>query len=345
MLVKDFSFELPPELIAQYPSQARQDCRLLVIDRRTGQYTDAKMEDFVNYLEPGSVVVINNTRVRKARVYGVADTGAKVQFLFTGQNPDGTLLAMTTKGKRQKPGKTFAFSDSDGRPYATGTVLGENEEGLKIVSLSVPVTEEFFERCGHVPLPPYIRREDEFSDEDRYQTVYASVNGSVAAPTAGLHYTPQMLDEIRAKGIEIVEITLHVGMGTFLPMRSETLEGHHMHFESYHVLPQAAEAINRAKSEGRMVVATGTTSVRTLESAWVPGEGVRPGYGRTDLFITPGFEFHVVDQLLTNFHTPESTLLVLVSAFSSREIILNAYRHAVEERYRFFSYGDATFIK
>ncbi|NLY08022.1 MAG: tRNA preQ1(34) S-adenosylmethionine ribosyltransferase-isomerase QueA [Spirochaetales bacterium] len=346
MLVKDFSFDLPEELIAQVPPKERGTCRLLVMDRKTGEYVDSTMDHFIDFLDKDSIIVVNNTRVRKARVYGIAETGGNVEFLFTGDNGDGTYNAITSKSRRQKIGKKFEFLDLEGNHYADACISGELPGDVKVVSFNEPITEEFFIKCGHVPLPPYIRREDDFDDEKRYQTVYAKQCGSVAAPTAGLHFTNEIMDKIRKMGISIIEITLHVGMGTFIPMRSKTLEEHMMHFESYHISDEAALAINKAKAEGKKIIATGTTSVRTLESAWNDDLcGVKAGYGSTNLFIKPGFRFNVVDQLLTNFHTPESTLLVLVSAFADREHILKAYEHAVEKRYHFFSYGDATFLK
>lgn len=346
MKTKDFSFELPEELIAQTPADRRGASRLLVIDRRTGEWTDSSMVDFPSFLEPGSLLVVNNSRVRKARVYGESETGGRVEFLFLEENLDHTWQAMVTKTKKQKPGKKFQFKNADGILVHEAEIITANEDGTRTVRFDRPVDESFFHVCGHVPLPPYIKREDNFSDESRYQTVYAKTEGSVAAPTAGLHFTDEILDRVRALGVDIVEVTLHVGPGTFLPVRSDNLEEHHMHFERYEVSQATAAAINKAKAEGRKVVATGTTSVRTLESAWEEASGsLRAGQGRTNLFIMPGFKFHVVDQLLTNFHTPESTLLVLVSAFAGKDHILAAYQHAVEERYHFFSYGDATFLK
>lgn len=346
MLVKDFCFELPKELIAQNPPEERGTCRLLVVDRRTGEWKDSRMESFVDFLDPDSVMVVNDTKVRKARVYGLSESGGRVEFLFTADNGDGTYTAMTSKSVRQRVGKTYSFSDLEGNFYCEGRIAAVLPDGRRVVAFDRPVDEDFFVRCGHVPLPPYIRREDAKMDEERYQTVYAANSGSVAAPTAGLHFTPQILEKIRAKGIPIIPLTLHVGMGTFIPMRGETLEEHKMHVESYHVPEESARAINEAKAAGRKIVAVGTTSVRTLESAWDPEtRSLRSGWGRTGLFIKPGFVFHLVDQLLTNFHTPESTLLVLVSAFAGRENIIRAYNHAVQERYRFFSYGDATFLK
>ncbi|MFA6687918.1 MAG: tRNA preQ1(34) S-adenosylmethionine ribosyltransferase-isomerase QueA [Sphaerochaetaceae bacterium] len=345
MKTKDFSFDLPADLIAQTPADRRGTSRLLVVDRKTGAWTDTSMTEFPNFLQPGSLLVVNNSRVRKARVYGESETGGRVEFLFLEENLDHSWQAMVTKSKKQKPGKRFRFQDFSGIVVDEGEIVSANDDGTRTIRFSHPLDESFFHRCGHVPLPPYIKREDTFSDETRYQTVYAKQEGSVAAPTAGLHFTEDILSEIRSRGVEIVEITLHVGPGTFLPVRTVTLEDHHMHFERYEISKETARAINSAKAEGRKIVATGTTSVRTLESAWnVRTRTVEPGEGRTNLFIMPGFEFHAVDQLLTNFHTPESTLLVLVSAFAGKDHVLAAYRHAVEERYRFFSYGDATFF-
>lgn len=345
MLVKDFSFDLPEDLIAQVPPKVRGTCRMLVIDKHTGAYEDTTMDHFIDYVDKDSIIVVNNTKVRKARVYGIAETGGKVEFLFTADNGDGTYEAMVSKSRKQKVGKSYKFFDLEGNLYATGTIISEDADSLKTLSFDRPMNEEFFIKCGHVPLPPYIKRDDDFQDETRYQTVYAKDSGSVAAPTAGLHYTPEILQALKDKGVEIIEITLHVGMGTFLPMRSETLEGHKMHFESYHISQEAANKINDAIKAGKNVIATGTTSVRTLESASDETGMVKAGYSSTNLFITPGYKFKVVKQLLTNFHTPESTLLVLVSAFASKDIMINAYNHAVQERYRFFSYGDVTFIK
>ncbi|MDY4609440.1 MAG: tRNA preQ1(34) S-adenosylmethionine ribosyltransferase-isomerase QueA [Sphaerochaetaceae bacterium] len=346
MKTKEFSFDLPEDLIAQTPADRRGTSRLLVIDRSTGEWTDSSMSDFPLFLEPGSLLVVNNSRVRKARVYGESDTGGRVEFLFLEENLDHSWQTMVTKSKKQRPGKQFVFKDSDGNSVHEAEIVSANDDGTRTVRFDRPVDESFFHSCGHVPLPPYIRRDDNFTDETRYQTVYAKAEGSVAAPTAGLHFTDEILGRIRSMGIDVVEVTLHVGPGTFLPVRTDSLEDHHMHFERYEVCQATADAINKAKAEGRKVVATGTTSVRTLESAWDASAGrLKAGQGRTNLFIMPGYEFHVVDQLLTNFHTPESTLLVLVSAFAGKEHILAAYRHAVEDGYHFFSYGDATFLK
>ena len=351
MKISEFTFELPQELIAQTPAERRGEDRLLVIDRKTGAYSDMMMQDFPSLVEPGSIVVVNDTRVRKARVFGVSETGGRVEFLFTGAVGPDRWQAMVSKSKKQRPGKGYEFHTPDGELYCKAVIdtdVDDNDAGssLKIVRFDRPVDEDFFQKCGHVPLPPYIKREDDFNDEKRYQTIFANECGSMASPTAGLHFTPEMVDKLQAKGVEVLHITLHVGMGTFLPVRTENLEDHVMHTESYHVSEEVAEKINRARKEGRKIVAIGTTSVRTLESAVNRETGLLEAKNSaTNLFITPGFEFRVVDQILTNFHTPESTLLVLVSAFAGREHILNAYRHAVEQRYRFFSYGDATFLK
>lgn len=345
MLTKDYSFELPAELIAQEPVERRGDERLLHLDRTTGAWEDLHMADLPSLLRPGDVLVINNSRVRKARCYGMTDNDGKVEFLFLEEDGDGVWSAMVTKAKKQKEGRRYRFHDrSDGSLAATARIIGTAEDGTKRVVFDEPIDEDFFSRCGHVPLPPYIKREGGWQDEGRYQTVYATQSGSVAAPTAGLHFTPELLGQVRDRGVEIHEVTLHVGAGTFLPVRSENIEDHHMHFERCTVSQETADAINKAKTEGRRIVAVGTTSVRTLESAADREGHLRAMTMRTDIFIHPPYRFKIVDALLTNFHTPESTLLMLVSALAGREHILAAYKHAVEERYRFFSYGDAMFI-
>lgn len=351
MKISEFTFDLPQELIAQTPAARRGEDRLLVIDRNTGDYRDMMMQDFPDLVESNSVVVVNDTRVRKARVFGISETGGKVEFLFTGAVGPDRWQAMVSKSKKQRPGKGYDFFTPEGDIYCKAVIdtdVDDHDSGssLKIVKFDRPIDEDFFQKCGHVPLPPYIRREDDFNDEKRYQTIFANECGSMASPTAGLHFTPEMVEKLQNKGVEVLHITLHVGMGTFLPVRTENLEDHVMHTESYHVSEEVAEKINRARKEGRKVVAIGTTSVRTLESAVNRETGLLEAKSSaTNLFITPGFEFRIVDQMLTNFHTPESTLLVLVSAFAGREHILNAYKHAVEERYHFFSYGDATFLR
>ena len=351
MKISEFTFDLPQELIAQTPAQRRGEDRLLVIDRKTGEYQDMQMSDFPSLIEPGSVIVVNDTKVRKARVFGISETGGRVEFLFTGAIGPDRWQAMVSKSKKQRPGKGYEFLDKDGNLYCRAVIetdVQDSDSGssLKVVKFDRPVDEDFFQKCGHVPLPPYIKREDDFNDEKRYQTIFANECGSMASPTAGLHFTPELVAQLEQKGIEVLHITLHVGMGTFLPVRTENLEDHVMHTESYQVTEEVARKINEAKAQGRKVVAIGTTSVRTLESAVDRETGLLMAKSSsTNLFIKPGFEFRIVDMMLTNFHTPESTLLVLVSAFAGKDHILAAYRHAVEKRYHFFSYGDATFLR
>lgn len=346
MLTKDFYFDLPQELIAQTPADRRGNDRLLVLERGSGVYQDAMMTDFPSFLTSGSLLVVNNSKVRKARVYAQSETGGTVEFLFLEENLDHSWQAMVTKTKRQHLGKRYTFQSQDGTIVYHGQIIRENPDETRTVAFDHPLDESFFEQLGHIPLPPYIKRDDDFNDEKRYQTVYAKEEGSVAAPTAGLHFTEDILSRVREKGCSIVEVTLHVGPGTFLPVRTENLEDHHMHYERYEITSEVADAINSAKRDGRLVVATGTTSVRTLESAYDQETGlVKSGWARTNLFIKPGFTYHVVDQLLTNFHTPESTLLALVSAFAGKDHIFATYKHAIEEKYHFFSYGDAMFIR
>ncbi len=341
MEIREFSFNLPEHLIAQYPSDRRGMSRLLVLDRSDGSLHDSTVNDLASFLPEHSVLVVNNSKVRKARVYGTTEHGGTVEFLFLNQIDSLTWLVMTSKSKRQHPGRQYTFtSDSS----VTGTIL-ETRGDTKVLQTNIPLDDEFFDSMGHMPLPPYIKRDDEFLDASRYQTVYADASGSVAAPTAGLHFTTEILETVRARNITIAPVTLHVGPGTFLPVRSTHLEDHTMHTEYYEISSESAEVINRAKREGRKIIAVGTTSVRTLESAYSTERGeVTPGKASTDLFITPGFTFQVVDHLMTNFHTPESTLLVLVSSFATRKQIEQAYEHAVKSEYRFFSYGDAMLI-
>ena len=346
MLTKDFYFDLPDSLIAQEPSEKRGEDRLLVLDKNSGEYKDMMMSDFPSLLPENSVLVVNNSKVRKARTYALSvETGGVVEFLFLGKNSNGSWKAMVTKSKRQKKGKRFVWKDSEGKAYVYAVIEKENEDGTRDVRFDSDIDESFFQTLGHVPLPPYIKREDNWKDENRYQTIYAKKEGSVAAPTAGLHFTPEIMEKIKERGIKIYEVTLHVGAGTFLPVRSEEIENHHMHTESYEISPETAEELNKAKREGKTIVAVGTTSIRTLESASDENGVLTSLKGDTSIFIYPGYKFKFVDNLLTNFHTPESTLLMLVSALAGKEHILASYRHAVEEKYRFFSYGDAMFIK
>lgn len=345
MLTKDYYFDLPEELIAQYPSKERGNDRLLLLDKNTGAYKDMMIDDLPSLIGPETVVVVNNSKVRKARCFAQSSTGGMVEFLFLKEYEDGSWMAMVSKSKRQKVGKSYEFLDKDGNVAASCTIVDDLGDGNKKVVFDRRIGEDFFLKVGHVPLPPYIKREDEFSDESRYQTVYARKEGSVASPTAGLHFTPRLMDEVRSKGIPIYEVTLHVGLGTFLPVRSEKIEDHHMHTEHFEISDEVFDALNNAKREGRRILAIGTTSVRTLESAAGEDGILERKAGDTDIFIHPGYRFKFVDDLLTNFHTPESTLLMLVSALAGKDNIFRAYRHAVEERYRFFSYGDAMLIK
>ena len=346
MLTKDFYFDLPDSLIAQEPSEKRGDDRLLVLDKNSGEYKDMMMSDFPSLLPENSVLVVNNSKVRKARTYAESvETGGVVEFLFLGKNSNGSWKAMVTKSKRQKKGKRFVWKDSEGKAYVYAVIEKENDDGTRDVRFDSDIDESFFQTLGHVPLPPYIKLEDNWKDENRYQTIYAKKEGSVAAPTAGLHFTPELMEKIKERGIKIYEVTLHVVAGTFLPVRSEEIENHNMHTESYEISPETAEELNKAKREGKTIVAVGTTSIRTLESASDENGVLTSLKGDTSIFIYPGYKFKFVDNLLTNFHTPESTLLMLVSALAGKDHILTSYRHAVEEKYRFFSYGDAMFIK
>ena len=291
------------------------------------------------------LLVFNNSKVRKARLLGKSlDSGAKAEFLLLEKTESNspTWKTLAQHAKRRKPGSVYAFYDSGGAETARAEITG-NEGDLRLLKFDRIIDDEWLDRCGHIPLPPYIKREDSPADEERYQTVYAAAAGSAAAPTAGLHFTRELLDDLSAAGIEKAFLTLHVGLGTFLPVRSLNLEEHVMHRETYFIDGQAASKIEAAKAEGRKVIAVGTTSVRTLESAWDSGR-LKRGEGSTSIFIYPGYRFNAADALFTNFHTPESTLLMLVSAFAGRELILESYAEAVRESYRFFSYGDAMLI-
>lgn len=345
----DFYFDLPSELIAQYPSERRGNDRLMVLGRKSGEVSHRAMSDLPNLIESGTLMVFNNSRVRKARVFGTKEsTGREVEFIFLNKVDDESCVWNTlVKGaKKQKPGMRYEFPDS-----SVGTILeNPQNEGteFRTVKFDFSLTENWFEKNGHIPLPPYIRRADDEADGERYQNVFADNIGSAACPTAGLHFTNEMLETLERKKIDRAFITLHVGLGTFLPVREDNIEDHKMHEEIFTVESDAARKINQAKKEGRPILAVGTTSVRTLESACMEDGGawqVREGTFATSIFMYPGYKFKIVDQMFTNFHTPESTLIMLVSAFSSRENILNAYEEAVRERYRFFSYGDAMLIK
>ncbi|MFP4011404.1 MAG: tRNA preQ1(34) S-adenosylmethionine ribosyltransferase-isomerase QueA [Spirochaetaceae bacterium] len=342
MKTRDFSFELPEELIAQRPADRRDDARLLVLERESGERHHTQVSELPSYLPPESLLVLNDTRVRKARFEARRpDTGGTTEFLLLERLDERRFWAITNRARRTKIGRTFTFP---GRRKAE--VIRQQAE-RRLLEFSEPVDESYIEQYGSVPLPPYIRRSDDALDAERYQTVYARTLGSVAAPTAGLHFTEELLERLQKRGIEVHFLTLHVGLGTFWPVRAENVEDHEMHAEQFEIPPTTAEAVNEAKRAGRPVVAVGTTSIRALESAARErDDGVlTPGVRDTDIFIYPGFRFRVADALFTNFHTPESTLLMLVSAFAGRERILNAYREAVTRGYRFYSYGDAMLIR
>lgn len=339
MLTSDFDYELPPESIAQEPAP-RGESRLLVLDR-TGPERHARVRDLPRLLRPGDLLVVNDTRVIPARLFGRrVPGGGRLELLLLERVGEREWDALAKPGRRAQPGTVLEFETG-----LRAEVTAKEEDGRHRLLFSEPV-EGHLDRLGHVPLPPYIHRSDTDEDRERYQTVFADRPGAVAAPTAGLHFTAGLLREIAAAGVEIARVTLHVGIGTFKPVSAERIEEHRMDRERYEVSPEAAEAVRRARAEGRRVVAVGTTVVRTLESAAQAGEGeVRAGEGSTELFITPGFRFQVVDALLTNFHLPRSTLLMLVSAFAGRERVLAAYGEAVREGYRFYSYGDAMLVE
>ncbi|MBN2510669.1 MAG: tRNA preQ1(34) S-adenosylmethionine ribosyltransferase-isomerase QueA [Spirochaetales bacterium] len=338
MKTSDFSFDLPQELIAQYPVQERGESRLLVVNRVDGGLYDSAVKRITEHIPPGSLLVCNNSRVRKARLYGTSDSGGKTEFLLLSTHDGITWRCMVKKAKKQKTGKRFVFEGG-----ASARISGEEGE-FRLLSFDRPIDDTYLDTNGHIPLPPYIKRGDTISDATRYQTVYADPVGSAAAPTAGLHFTQEIISGLEAQGVKLVFVTLHVGLGTFAPVRAEYVEDHRMHTEDYEISESTAKAVGDAKTEGRPVIAIGTTSLRTLESAVDRNGNIRAGKGSTDLFIYPGYKFSVVDGLFTNFHTPDSSLILLVNAFAGKQHITQAYEHAIQERYRFFSYGDAMLI-
>ena len=342
MLVRDFSFEVPPQLVAQRPAGRRGAERLMVVDRSRADNRHTTMAALPELLPAGSVLVLNDSRVRKARVFGSSENGGAVELVFLEEVAPGRWRALARRARRQRVGKRlFLPEDVEARIAA---VHGDQRE----LELTPPVGEDYFERNGAMPLPPYIERAPDAQDDARYQTVYAREFGSAAAPTAGLHLTPELLRTIRARGIDVQRVTLHVGAGTFQPIRVERLEDHRMHAESVALSGPAAAAISAARRDGRDVIAVGTTVVRALESRAAAADdrsgALAPGRWRTDLFIRPGYRFRVVTRLLTNLHTPGSTLVALVAALAGRERLLSAYEEAVSRGYRFFSYGDAMLI-
>ncbi|HBL28730.1 MAG TPA: tRNA preQ1(34) S-adenosylmethionine ribosyltransferase-isomerase QueA [Acidobacteria bacterium] len=338
MRTRDFDYELPPERIAQHPAP-RGESRLLVLDRE-GPERHARVRDLPALLRPGDLLVLNDTRVIPARLFGRRPGGAPIEILLTSKAGDREWDTLVKPGRRARPGTVIALDE-----HLSAEVIEKEEAGRHRLRFSEPI-EPHLERLGHMPLPPYIQRSDEAEDRERYQTVWARHPGAIAAPTAGLHFSHALLDDLAAAGIERATVTLHVGLGTFKPVTVETLDEHRMESERWEVTEATAAALHQTRARGGRVVAVGTTVVRTLESAALAGGGtVQPGSGATELFITPGFAFRAVDVLLTNFHLPQSTLLMLVSAFAGRERVLAAYAEAIREEYRFYSYGDAMLLE
>lgn len=340
MKTSDFYFDLPEELIAQDPLEDRSSSRLMVLDKNTGEITHRIFRDITEYLHPGDCLVINDTKVIPARLIGAKeDTGAKIEILLLKRKENDIWETLVKPGKKCRPGAKVVFGNGELR----AEILEVLEDGNRLVQFSYEgIFEEVLDRLGQMPLPPYITHK--LQDKNRYQTVYAKYEGSAAAPTAGLHFTKELLKEIEDSGVRIARVTLHVGLGTFRPVKVENVLEHHMHSEYYHVSKEAADVINETRRNGGRVISVGTTSTRTLESVAQEDGTIVPGSGNTEIFIYPGYQFKAIDCLITNFHLPESTLLMLVSALAGKDHILAAYEEAVKERYRFFSFGDAMFI-
>lgn len=341
MNVKDYDYDLPEELIAQDPLEDRSSSRLMVLDRQTGDVEHRHFTDILEYLHPGDCLVINNTKVIPARLFGVKeDTQAKIEVLLLKRKENDIWETLVKPGKKAKPGTKLVFGDG----LLTAEVVDVVEEGNRLIQFHYDgIFEEILDQLGQMPLPPYITHQ--LKDKNRYQTVYAKYDGSAAAPTAGLHFTKELLQKVKDMGVDIAEVTLHVGLGTFRPVKVENVLDHHMHSEFYMVSQEAADKINRAKESGHRVIAVGTTSTRTLEAAADENGRLHEISGWTEIFIYPGYQFKVIDALITNFHLPQSTLVMLVSALAGREHVLHAYEIAVKERYRFFSFGDAMLIQ
>lgn len=342
MNTADFDFDLPEELIAQTPLEKRDASRLLVVDKETGIFSDQHFDQIIDQLQPGDALVMNNTRVLPARLYGIKpETGGHVELLLLKNTQGDDWEVLAKPAKRLRVGAQISFGD--GR--LTATVVDELEHGGRIVRFGYEgIFLEVLESLGEMPLPPYIH--EKLADRERYQTVYAKENGSAAAPTAGLHFTEELLEQIAAKGVELVYLTLHVGLGTFRPVSVDSLDDHEMHSEFYSLSEEAAQTLRQVKAKGGRVIAVGTTSIRTLETIGSKFQGqIQADSGWTNIFIKPGYDWKVVDAFSTNFHLPKSTLVMLVSAFAGRSLTLEAYEHAIAERYRFFSFGDAMFIK
>ena len=340
MKTSDFYYDLPEELIAQDPLEDRSASRLMVLDKNTGKIQHHIFKEIVHYLNPGDCLVINDTKVIPARLYGAkVGTDAKIEVLLLKRKENNIWETLVKPGKKAKIGTRISFGDG----LLMGEVVDIVEEGNRLIQFSYDgIFEEILDKLGQMPLPPYITHQ--LKDKNRYQTVYAKHNGSAAAPTAGLHFTPELLEEIKAKGVNIAHVTLHVGLGTFRPVKVEDVTQHHMHSEFYVVEDDQAALINETKKKGGKIISVGTTSLRTLESASSDDGILKAGSGWTDIFIYPGYRFKIVDRLITNFHLPESTLIMLVSALAGKEHIMEAYEEAVKDKYRFFSFGDAMFI-
>ena len=340
MNTKDFYYDLPPELIAQTPLKDRSASRLMVLDRENKTVTHKHFYDVLDYINEGDLLVMNNTRVIPARLYGVKEgTGGKIEFLLLKRLEDDVWEVILKPGRRARKGTKFVFGDG----ILTAEIIEEKEDGGRLVKFFYDgIWEEILDRLGEMPLPPYIK--EKLADKERYQTVYSKIEGSAAAPTAGLHFTEELLEKIKEKGANIAFVTLHVGLGTFRPVSVDNVENHVMHSEYYEIDEKTADLINETKRNGKRVIAVGTTSVRTLETCAKDDGTVESKSGETKIFIYPGYKFKAVDALITNFHLPESTLLMLVSALYEKDAILSAYKEAVEEKYRFFSFGDAMII-
>lgn len=339
MRLDEFDFNLPEELIAQHPVEKRDESKLLILHKNTGQIEHKHFHDIIDYLHPGDVLVRNNSKVIPARLFGVKEeTGAHVEVLILKIGENGICECLCGNAKAIKQGTIIKFSDE-----LKGQCLEVKEEGIRIIKMIYEgIFIEILERIGQMPTPPYIH--EQLKDNNRYQNIYAKILGSAACPTAGLHFTDELIEKIKQKGIEVLDITLHVGLGTFKPVKEETIENHHMHFETYFMSKEVADALNKAKKEGRRIIAVGTTSTRTLESIMAKYGEFRQDNDETNIFIYPPYEFKAIDCQITNFHLPKSTLIMMISAFTSKEMILNAYKVAIENKYRFFSFGDSMFI-
>lgn len=341
LTLEDFDYDLPHELIAQTPIKQRDSSRLLDLNRETGEMQDKHFYDILDQLNPGDAVVMNNSRVMPARLYGVKpETGGHAEVLLLHNTEGDEWETLMKPAKRAKVGTVISFGDGQ----LTATVTAEKEDGIRLIEFHYDgIFMEILESLGETPLPPYIK--EKLDDPDRYQTVYAKENGSAAAPTAGLHWTKDLLQKVQDKGVKLVYLTLHVGLGTFRPVEEDNIEDHKMHSEFYRLDEDAAKTLNEVRANGGRIIATGTTSIRTLETVGTKFDGeIKPDSGWTDIFIKPGYQWKVVDAFITNFHLPKSTLVMLVAAFTGRDMILKAYQHAIDEKYRFFSFGDAMYI-